>query len=240
MLLSDWQTYLQNLGAISDAAGQALFAQLQPAIIQYAELRMYRDLDLIDTEESATITLTANSRNATLPTGMIVANSCNIITPAGQAPDAGTRNPCRRVSEQFLDFTFPVAGAAGAVTGQVPLYWSRLDFSNIRFGPPPDQAYEAEFIGTFRPAPLSSTNTSTVLTIWFPDMFVAASMVFLAGYQRDFGAASENPQLSLSWNAMYEDLLKSADIEEVRKKALDPSENRAPPSILPSIQGPPQ
>jgi hypothetical protein len=42
-------------------------------------------------------------------------------------------------------------------------------------------------------------------------------MIFGAGYQRDFGAKSENPETGLSWNQTYKELFASANFEELRK-----------------------
>jgi hypothetical protein len=208
--------------AIQDVNGQAIFADVLPNMINYAELRCYRDLQLLDTEESATTTLTALSRNGTLPSGMIVAEHCNIITPASTAPDNGTRNQAVRVSLQMLDYLFPTAAATTASTPSVPAYWARLDATNVRFAPAPDAAYQAEFIGTIRPAMLTSTNNSTILTQFFPDLFLAASMIFGAAYQRDFGAQAEDPKLAMSWEQTYSDLMSGSQLEEQRRKAIGP------------------
>ena len=65
---------------------------------------------------------------------------------------------------------------------------------------------------------MSVTNTSTQLTNFFPDLFIAASMIFATGYQRDFGAQSDNPAQGQSWENQYDLLIKSALTEEARKK----------------------
>ena len=88
----------------------------------------------------------------------------------------------------------------------------------IIVGPWPDQAYTLEVIGTIRPTPLSVTNTSTYLTTYLPDLWVAATMIFMMGYERDFGAQSDNPASAVSWEGQYEKLFASANVEEFRKK----------------------
>ena len=77
-------------------------------------------------------------------------------------------------------------------------------------------------VGTIRPNPLSNTNTTTFLTTYLPDAFIAASMIFASGYMRDFGSQSDNPAQAQSWEAQYENLIKSAGAEEVRKKWAGP------------------
>jgi hypothetical protein len=88
----------------------------------------------------------------------------------------------------------------------------------IQVGPWPDQAYVVEVIGTFTPEPMSSTNPTTFLTIFLPDLLVAAAMVFMSGFQRDFGSQSDNPAQSQSWENQYSVLFKSAMLLELRKK----------------------
>jgi hypothetical protein len=90
--------------------------------------------------------------------------------------------------------------------------------SLILLGPVPDGAYYAETIGIQRPASLSVTNSSTILTQYIPDVFMAASLVFGFGYMRDFGGQSDNPQGGQSWEAQYQLLIKSATVEQFRAK----------------------
>src|SRR5262249_53305267 len=82
----------------------------------------------------------------------------------------------------------------------------------------PDAAYTLEAVGTIRPAPLSATNTSTFLTNNLPDLWFAATMIFMSGYIQNFGSQSDNPQLAVSWAAIYDKLFSSANVEEMRKK----------------------
>lgn len=225
MNFTSWQATVQSLLAITpgDTNGQTLFAVIQADMINDAELRCYRDLQLLDTEEAATTTLSAGSRNGTLPAGMIVVENCNVITPStALTADAGVRNPVQRMSRQMLDFSFPNAGQTTGGVPSVPAYFCVLDGVNVQFGPAPDAAYLAEFVGTIRPAPLSATNPSTILTQNFPDLFLDASMIFGAGYQRDFGAQSDDPKMAVAWLAEYNAKFQSADMEERRRKAMGP------------------
>ena len=77
----------------------------------------------------------------------------------------------------------------------------------------------AEFIGTQRPDPLSTDNPNTFISDNLPNIFVAASMIFGAGYLQNFGQASDNPQLAQSWEGQYQNLKAGVSIEELRRKA---------------------
>ena len=166
-----------------------------PNIIDDAEQRIYRELDLLQTvvtDSSATVT--AGQRVANLPSGFVVINNINLISPAGTTdPNAGTRNPLLPVSVDYLNFAYPSSSVQG-----LPSYFAMRTQSSIIVGMAPDGAYTMEVSGTQRPAPLSATNQTTFLSVNLPDLFLAASMVFACGYQKNFSAMSDQPQSAVS------------------------------------------
>jgi hypothetical protein len=188
-----------------------------PRMIDYAEQRIYREGDFLTTVVSdSTVATTANTRIVNLPTDqyLFVVQDVNIITPFGTTnPELGTRNPLTKTTKEWLNQAWP--SATGAT---VPKYVATQSDQTFLLGPWPDQAYTVEFVGTIRPAPLSPTNTTTFLTLHLPDLFIAASMIFGTGLQRDFGAQSEDPQAGQSWQSQYDKLIASTSMEEMRKK----------------------
>lgn len=188
-----------------------------PNIIDDAEQRIYRELDLIDTIIRASGPLVANNRNFTLPSTLgtfVVVEQMNAITPAGTTdPEQGARNPLLPVSKEYLDATWPsVAGAA------VPSLMAPLTSQSWLLGPWPDAPYTLEIVGTIRPAPLSASNQTTLLTTYLPDVFLSAALVFAAGYQMNFSAAGDNPQAGVTWESHVAKLLDSAKVEAFRQK----------------------
>lgn len=209
---------LQNI-AVEPASGvDTNFQNILPSVIDYAEGRIYRELDLLTTVTTDTSkSFTAGNRALTLPTSprFVVAQQFNVITPAATLPASGTRNPMQPVSREYLDFVWPSATGTGR-----PTSYAMLTDQSIIVGPWPDAAYVVEIVGTVRPAPLSPTNTTTYLSLYLPDLLIAASMVYVAGFQRDFGAQSDDPKLAQSWENQYQLLKGSAATEEMRKKIL--------------------
>ena len=196
------------------------FLAILPTIITNAELRIYRDLDLIDTTaRDATATFTTGTRDFNLPSAngtFIVCEQMNVITPAGTTdPELGTRNPMIPMSIDTLDFLYP-----SATGSSLPTYFSLMDQDLVIVGPFPDAAYTVEVVGTVRPPSLSTTVTTTILSVFFPDIFLAASMVEASAYQRNFGAMADDPKQAMSWETHYQSLLKDAQDEEQRKKFL--------------------
>lgn len=185
-----------------------------PIIIDIAEQRCYRELQLLDTiVRDSSSTLSANSRNFTFPQHFVDSESINVFTPVNTTTNRIQMIP---TSREFIDAVY--GNEASVNSPSIPHYYAMITDQTIIVGPPPDAAYTLEVVGTIRPAPLSSTNPTTYLTQYLPDLFFAASMSVGAGYLNNFGSQSDNPQLAVSWESTYTNLLKSADIEEAQKK----------------------
>ena len=185
-----------------------------PNVIDDAEQRLYRELDLLSTiVRDSTGVLTPNSRNFTFPQHFVVSESINVFTPAGSTTN---RNQLVPVTREFLDAVWP--NEASASTPSVPQYYAMITDQSIIVGPAPDAGYTMEVVGTIRPVPLSAGNQTTYLTLYLPDLFMAASLVFAAGYLQNYGAMVDNPQQAMSWETHYKELLDSANVEENRKK----------------------
>lgn len=210
-----YATYGNTLVAMmAGSAADADYQTVLPSIIDYSEQRIYRELDLISTvTRDTSASLTANSRNFTLPTAngrFVVVSGLNLLS-------AGVRvAQLDPASLDYLDASWPSETAASAST--VPQYFAMLTDQTVVVGPPPGSIFNVEVIGTIRPAPLSNSNQTTFLTLYLPDLFLAASMIFAAGYQKNFGASADDPKMAQSWEAQYQNLKASADAEEARKK----------------------
>jgi hypothetical protein len=210
-------SYVQQIAemAVVDQT-DANYLAILPAMITYAENRMYRDLDFMFTSTSITgYTITSGSRQITIPEGtIVVSEQINVITPAGQSnPDAGTRNPLLPTTKEYLDAVY----GSSSYTG-IPQYFVPFNDNLFLVGPFSDATYFVEIVGTYRPASLSSTNTTTFISLYLPDVFIMASMIYISAYQRNFGRQSDDPQMAQSYEAQYQALLKGAAVEEARKK----------------------
>lgn len=210
---------------------EANFTTMLPGMIDYAEQRIYRDLNLLETTVTDTsVTTTANSRFVTLPqsvagstSGFRTITTINVLSSAGTGSSNGTRIPLVRSWRKTIDFLYPT-NTSSAATSVPSLYavlgstTPSINAKQVILGPPPGDAFTLEISGSIRPTALSSTNTTTALTNYYPDMFVAASMVFGAGYIRDFGSQADNPAASQSWEMQYQALLQSAKAELLRER----------------------
>lgn len=211
---STYKTALATLSVVPETDPNWL--AILPDTIEYAELRIYRDLDLLSTvTTNASFTTSQNVSTVAVTEGTFVTlQNVNVITPAGTVtPDSGTRVPLLPVTKEYIQYAWPSSTNAG-----IPAYFAMIDNRTFSLGPWPDASYTLEIIGTYRPATLSASNTTTFISQYLPDLFLMASMIFISGYQRNFGRQSDDPQMAQSYEAQYNALLKGATVEEYRKK----------------------
>jgi hypothetical protein len=220
----NYASYISEIAAITVISsnvlvnGDANFGPIAPGMIDYAEQRIYREGDFLSTyiTDNST-TVVANQRTFSYPTSQgtfLVIDQAYVLTPVGTTSSNGTRVPLEVASKHFIDTVYP----SNATAVGVPKYFAPATATTCLLGPVPDQGYSIEIIGTQRPTPLSTSNSSTFLTQTLPDLFVAASMIFMSGYMRNFGSQADDPQMAQSWSGQYDKLFASAGMEEQRKK----------------------
>lgn len=189
-----------------------------PSCIDYATDRITRELNLLNTVTSnSTLTVTTGTRIVNLSTLNPIFNvlqDINVLTPFGTTnPDLGQRNPLTIQSRAFMNWTY------GSSTGTgVPEYFAMVTDQSIMVAPYPDKNYNLEIVGTVRPTPLSPTNATNWISLYLPDLFLAASMIFMAGMKMNYGQQSDNPQMALSWEDQYTKLRDSAGVEDAQRK----------------------
>ena len=193
------------------------FVEILPQMITYAENRIYRDLDLLETVTAISSYITSsNARTLTFPIAdFITLQEANVISPAGTTvPNNGTRNPLLPVTKEWINYTYPSSASAG-----LPGYFAMFNQNTIILGPWPDDDYTVELVGTFRPDSLSVSNPSTFVSTYLPDLMIMASMIYISAFQRNFvSAAANDPQMPVNYETQYQTLLKGAMVEEARKK----------------------
>lgn len=208
MTYDEWLQAVRLL--VDEPVSDTEFTTLIPRMIEYAELRIYRELDFIHTTAAATANCSANVRDVTVPSNIIIVRSASVVTPAATAPAAGTRRPLLRVGYDFIDSYWPAAATSVALT--YPKYFAMLSNTQAVVAPTPDAAYQVEFVGTFRPAALSQANPTTYLTQNLPDLFTTATLIFAADDQQD-------TDLRAMYEKQYGEQVLGVNIETIRQKA---------------------
>ena len=215
----DYNTYVQQIATMAVVpTTDTNFQIILPQMISYAELRMQRDLDFLSTQISnSSYSLTAGNGILTIPTSsFVVMETFEVIDGSGNSA------PLLPVGKEFIQNVY----GTGSSTG-LPQYFAvyggdsattGLTIQNMIIGPIPDLNYSIRLTGTVRSAPLSATNTQTYISVYLPDMFIMASMIYISAYQRNFGRMNDDPQMAQSYEGQYQALKASALIEENRKK----------------------
>ena len=215
--VSGTNSYVQQIATMAVVAPtNPDFVIILPQMITYAENRIYRDLDFLFTSITTTAYgLSVGSRQIAVPSGtFVVPEQINLITPSGITnPDFGNRIPLLPTTKEFLDATY----GSGTYTGQ-PRYFCPFNDYTFLVGPYPDATYTCEIVGTYRPDSMSASNQTTFISLYLPDIFIMASMIYISAYQRNFGRANDDPQMAVTYESQYQTLLKSAMMEENRKK----------------------
>ena len=239
----DWEDWKNDIAdkLYMDVSDPSLELQF-PLWAQDVELRLQRDLNLVDASVTDTsTTVTPNSRNYAAPMvsvgsltypKFVVIEQLTVLSPVGAPSATSVRNRLLPVSKEFLDVIAPSDQAP--TTPSIPRYVCPLGSGTFLLGPAPDAAYTMELYGDQRFVPLGSDQPTNFLSIFFPDLYKAATMVYAAGWKQNFGQASDNPQMAVSWNAVYMELLKGASAEEARKKYIETGWNPPAPAAAPA------
>lgn len=210
-------TYTTLVSALAGALGtpetDTDFINLLPTIIDDSEQIIYRELGLLACRITQTASLNPNTRTFTLPTTsgkFLVVDSVNVLDSTGK------RHPIASHSTESLDLFWP--SDASPYSGSMPLGFSRLDDLNLLVGPASDVVLSLECRGTFRPSPLSASNTTTFLTLYLSDLFLCGCVVSATGnLLKNWSALADDPQMAATWLAMFREKMTSAGREELRK-----------------------
>jgi len=214
-----YSTYVQQIATMAVVSTtDTNFQTIIPSMIDYAELRIQRDLDFLSTQISnSSYFFSVNSNTVVLPTSLYV-----VLQTLEVVDGSGVSRPLLPVAKEYIQNVygsgstlglpqyFAVYGGDTATTG--------LTAQNLLVGPTPDLSYPLILTGTMRSAPLSATNTSTFISTYLPDLFIMASMIYISAYQRNFGRMNDDPQMAQSYESQYQALKAGALIEENRKK----------------------
>ena len=200
------------------------FNTVIPQAINYAELRIQRDLDLSQSVvENVNYTLTIANNTIEIDVDDYVTIQ-TMSTVSGYA-----RSSLIPTTKEFLQSVYPDSSVIGPPAYFAPYVGDALTTgatSQIYMvGPSPDLAYPLALTGTIRMisltnyvTPANANNRMTFISMYLPDLLIMASMIYIAGFQRNFGRQSDDPAMAVSYESQYTGLLKGATVEEARRK----------------------
>lgn len=198
----------------------ASFNTLIPQMLNYAELRIQRDLDLLPSQVSNTsysLTASVNSLSVQI-SDFITLQTISVASGTSQIPLIPTTKEF--LQNVYNDNTYTAQPQYFAIYGG-----NTSTSLNIVVGPYPDQNYNLTLVGTTRLPSLygyattaNAGTSTTFISTYLPDMLIQASMIYISQFQRNFGPASNDPQMGPTYEAQYQSLLRGALGEEYRKR----------------------
>lgn len=206
----DYAGFVAGLAAFAIAGDPTddTWAAALPVIVGGAELRLLRDLDPVAARATTVLTVAAGSgTSGDLPADWVAGRDVRV--------QGGPRLSQR--DDTFLAEYWPDASVP-AGSGVRPKYWADPGNGALVVAPSPAASTALAASYTRRPASLATETEGTYLSKQHPDLLHAAAMAWICGYQKNFGAASEDPRSGLSWEALYRSLLAVAQREEARRK----------------------
>jgi hypothetical protein len=235
-----YNQYIQNIGVMAveqtvETGGVYAFvnAPLQaivPQLLNYAEQRIARDLDMLASQTSNLYTLTAGVNVFSLPVNDFqTVQTLEIVQISNGVVVNST--PLIPVSKEFIQNVYGGMYSAGTPE-YFALYGSNFGDNqdtetNILLGPPPNFAYSLRVTGVaampslYQNASAGVADTAyTYISNWYPDMLMMASMIYISAYQRNFSATSDSPDMGQSYEKQYQALRLGAVPLENRRKQM--------------------
>jgi hypothetical protein len=201
----------------------AAFNAIIPQMLNYAELRIQRDLDLLPLLTSNTYTLASGANLLQISVNdFVTIQTIGVVSGTSTIPVLPTTK--EYIQNVYNDSSFTSIPAYFAMVGGDSATGGNT-YNNIIFGPYSNSSYTLSVTGTIRmpslynsaTPSLASTNT-TFISTYLPDLLIMASMIYISAYQRNFGRMSDDPSMAQSYESQYMALLPSASKEAYRNK----------------------
>lgn len=215
-----------NVGGVNQFTDVNL-QSIVPQCLNYAELRIQRDLDLLTSQTSNFYTLVAGNNILAIPIDdFLILNTMEVAQMAnGQVVNS---TPLLPVSKEFIQNVYSGLASAGT-----PKYFAMYgdgfgtiasSLNNVLLGPTPNYEYPVRVTGNIRLASLyknaepgNADTDYTYISTYYPDMLGMASMIYMSAYQRNFSATSDDAPMGQTYEKQYQALRLGAIPEEDRK-----------------------
>jgi len=176
--------------------------------IENAEFRVLREVDSDSNRSFKTAQLATNQRYIDVPEDCLVVRSAQIVDSDGVA------SADNREFLEYKDTNFMSEYNPTDATG-VPKYYSYWDEDTLVFAPVPNAAYTIQINYVLKPAALTATNTTTYLSLNFPNGLLYACLVEAYGFLK-------GPQDLLQlYEQKYKQVVEGFSIEQMGRRRRD-------------------
>ena len=199
----------------TEVGANVLTSTIVNGFIENAEFRILRDVDSDNNRRYATAELVASTRFIDTPDNALVIRSAQIVNSDG----VGQAN--NREFLQWRDTSFMSEFNNTGATG-VPKYYSWWDNDTIVLAPTPDATYTIQLNYVLKDEGLSSTNTTTYLSLYFPNGLLYACLVEAYGFLK-------GPQDLLQlYEQKYKQVLEGFSVEQMGRRRRDEYQSGVP------------
>ena len=186
--------------------------------ISDAEFKILREIDSDNNRQYAQADIVAGQRYVNTPLindETLIIRSCQITNSTG-----GANNSSRQFLE-YRDTSFISEYNPTGATG-VPKYFGYWDKDTIVLAPTPDATYEIQLNYILKDPGLSSTNTTTYLSKYFPNGLLYACLVEAYSFLK-----GPNDLLQL-YEGRYKQVAEGFSIEQMGRRRQDEYQNGVP------------
>ena len=199
----------------TEVTASVLTSTIVNGFIENAEFRILRDVDSDNNRRYDYANLVASTRFIDTPTNCLVIRSAQIVNADG------TANPDNRDFLQWRDTSFMSEFNPKQETG-VPKYYSWWNNSRIVLAPTPDATYEIQINYILKDPGLSSTNTTTYISLNFPNGLLYACLAEAFSFLK-----GPNDLLQL-YEGKYKQVLEGFAIEQMGRRRRDEYQSGVP------------
>jgi hypothetical protein len=199
---------VQKIRDYTEVDSNVLTSTIIDGFISDAEFRILREVDSDNNRRYSTASLVLNTRFIDTPDNLLVVRSAQIVDSDGTA---ATDN---RDFLQYRDTNFMAEFNPTGSTG-VPKYYGYWDEGTLVFAPTPNATYTIQLNYILKPTGLSATNTTTYLSLQFPNGLLYACLVEAYGFLK--GPIDMLQQ----YDKKYVEAVKGFSIEQMGRRRRD-------------------
>ena len=199
---------LTKIRAYTEVDSTVLSDTIIDGFIENAEFRILRDVDSDSNRSYKTAQLVTSQKYIDTPDDMLIIRSAQIVDSSGVA------SADNREFLEYKDTSFMSEYNPTDATG-VPKYYSYWDANTLVFAPVPNAEYTIQINYILKPSALSSTDTTTYLSLHFPNGLLYACLVEAYGFLK-------GPQDLLQlYEQKYKQVVEGFSIEQMGRRRRD-------------------
>jgi hypothetical protein len=203
---------VQQIRDYTEVDSNVLTSTIVDGFIENAEWRIFRDVDSDNNKRYATANLVTTVRFINVPDDLLVVRSAQIV----DGGSGGTRNFL-----EYRDTSFMSEYNSTGVSGE-PKYYGMWDKDTIVLAPTPDSTYEIQLNYILKDPGLSSSNTTTYLSKYFPNGLLYACLVEAYSFLK-----GPNDLMQL-YEGKYKQAVEGFSVEQMGRRRRDEYQSGVP------------